>query len=98
MEICSLVVSCNSYGWGFLGLLQKVFERGFIHVIAYAAWDDMHEILILLHIRAMNFRAKFLEISDHMSELKFYCIETQILLYFSDQSLSMTSLCSKIYS
>ena len=43
----------------------------------------MQKTIILLHIGAMNFRSKFVEISDHVSELKFYYI-------FSDQSLSMT--------
>ena len=37
---------------------------------------------ILLHIRAINVRSKFVEISDHLSELKFYHIENSILPHF----------------
>ena len=43
----------------------------------------MQKTQTLLHIRSRNFRSKFVEISDHVSKLKFY--QT-----FSDQSLAMT--------
>ena len=42
----------------------------------------MQKTFILLHIRAMNFRSKFVEISDHVSKLIFYYIENSILLHF----------------
>ena len=38
-------------------------------------WSPMQKTLILPHIRAMNFRSKFVEISDHVSKLKLYHIE-----------------------
>ena len=38
-------------------------------------WWPMQKIQILLHIRLMNFRPKFVEISDHVSKPKFYYIE-----------------------
>ena len=43
-------------------------------------WSHMQKTFILLHIRAMNFRSKFVEIGDHVSKLKFYYIENSILL------------------
>ena len=55
-------------------------------------WSPKQKTLILPHIRAMNFRSQFVEISDHMSKLKFYHI-------FSDQSQSITHnarICGKI--
>ena len=42
----------------------------------------MQKTSILLHIQAMNFRSKFVEISDHVSKLKFYYIENSILLHY----------------
>ena len=42
----------------------------------------MQKTFILLHIRAMNFRSKFVEISDHVSKLIFYYIENFILLHY----------------
>ena len=38
-------------------------------------WRPMHKILILPHIRSVNFRVIFFEISDHVLKLQFYCIE-----------------------
>ena len=43
----------------------------------------MQETQIILNIRLIYFRSKFVEISDHVSKLKIY--QT-----FSDQSLAMT--------
>ena len=37
-------------------------------------WLSMHENFILPHIRSVNFRVKFFEISDHMLKLQFYHI------------------------
>ena len=42
----------------------------------------MQETHILPHIRVMNFRSKFVKISDHVSKPKFYHIEDQILPHY----------------
>ena len=42
----------------------------------------MHGNLISLHIRSVNFRVKFVEISDHVLKLQFYYIENLILLHY----------------
>ena len=40
----------------------------------------MQETQIILHIRSIYFRSKFIEISDHVSKPKLYYIENQVLL------------------
>ena len=40
----------------------------------------MQKTFILLHIREMNFRSKFVEISDHVSKLIFYANQRQKLI------------------
>ena len=45
-------------------------------------WSPMQKTLFLPHIRAMNFRSKFVEFSDHVSKLKFYHIENLILPHY----------------
>ena len=56
----------------------------------------MQKTFILLHIRAMNFRSKFVEISDHVSKPKFYYIENQILPQFFGSKSNNDSFCGKI--
>ena len=57
----------------------------------------MQETQIILHIRAMYFRSKLVEISDHVSKPKLYYIENQIILH--DESLPDfdPKKCSKIW-
>ena len=71
-------------------LPQKVCERELIHVMA------MQKTQILPHIRSMNFRPKFVEISDHVSKPKFYYIENQILPQFFGSKSNNDSFCGKI--
>ena len=56
----------------------------------------MQKTIILLHIGAMNFRSKFVEISDHVSELKFYSIENSILLHYKSLTDFDPKKCCKI--
>ena len=58
----------------------------------------MYEILISLHIRAMNFRAKFLEIGDDVSKLncKFYYIMTSLTGFDLKSIVKFEFRCSKI--
>ena len=42
----------------------------------------MQETQIILHIRSMYFRSKFIEISVHVSKPKLYYIENQIILQY----------------
>ena len=63
-------------------LLQKVFERGFIQVMAYAENPNFTTY-------SMDYRSKFIEISDHVSKLKFYHIENSILpRFFGSKSVN----------
>ena len=45
----------------------------------------------------MNFRSKFVEISDHVSKPKFYYIENQILLHYESLADFDPKKCSKIW-
>ena len=42
----------------------------------------MQETQIILHIRSMYFRSKFIGISDHVSNPKLYYIENQIFIHY----------------
>ena len=44
----------------------------------------MQETQIILHIRSMYFRSKFIEISDQVTKPKLYYIENQIAVYKVD--------------
>ena len=52
---------------------------------------------ILLHIRSMNFRSKFVEISDHVSKPKFYHIENLILPHYESLPGFDPKKCGKIW-
>ena len=58
-------------------------------------WWPMQKTQILPHIRSMNFRSKFIEISDHVSKPKFYYIENQILPQFFGSKSNNDSFCGK---
>ena len=57
----------------------------------------MQETEILLHIRSMNFRSKFIEFSDHVTKPKFYRNEYQILLHYELLPDFYLKKCSKIW-
>ena len=59
-------------------------------------WWSMHKNFILLHIRSVNFRVKFVEISDHVSKLIFYYIENLILLHYESLTDFDPKKCSKM--
>ena len=59
-------------------------------------WWPMQKTQILPHIRSMNFRSKFIEISDRVSKPKFYYIENQILPKFFGSKSNNDSFCGKI--
>ena len=56
----------------------------------------MQETQFLPHIRSMNFRPKFVEISDHVSKPKFYHIENQILPHYESLADFDPKKCGKI--
>ena len=56
----------------------------------------MQETQIILHIRSIYFRSKFIEISDHVSKPKLYYIENQILLHYESLPDFDPKKCSKI--
>ena len=59
-------------------------------------WSHMQKTFILLHIRAMNIRSKFVEMSDHVSKLIFYYIENYILLHYESLTDFVPKKCGKI--
>ena len=59
-------------------------------------WWPMHENFILLHIRSMNFRVEFVEISHHVLKLQFYYIENFILLHYESLTDFDLKKCSKM--
>ena len=56
----------------------------------------MQKTFILLQIREMNFRSKFVGISDHVSKLIFYYIENLILLHYESLTDFDPKKCGKI--
>ena len=67
-------------------------------------WRPMHKILILPHIRSVNFRVIFFEISDHVLKLQFYNIENWILPHYESLTdfdpknvVKWSFRCSKIW-
>ena len=59
-------------------------------------WSPMQKTFILLHIRAMNIRSKFVEMSDHVSKLIFYYIENFILPHYESLTDFDPKKCGKI--
>ena len=56
----------------------------------------MHKNFILLYIRSVNFRVKFVEISDHVLKLLFDYIENFILLHYESLTDFDPKKCGKI--